>query len=71
MNQNSGFLYNTSTPKGSEIKDITDSKKSASYLGIRFEIDGKGNLVTKRGDFSFRITNSPFICGNITSAPAY
>ena len=44
------------------IKDTTD---------LPFEIDGKGELLTKLDDFSFRIVICPFICGNILLAPAY
>ena len=49
--------------------------KSASYLDLHLEIDGKGKLLTKlydkRDGSSFRIANFPFICGNIPSASAY
>jgi len=62
-------------PKELEIKDTTDSAKSASYLDLLLEIDEEGKLMTKlydkRDDFSFQIVNFPFLCGNIPSAPAY
>ena len=49
--------------------------KLASYLDLHSEIDGKRKQLTKlkdkRKDFSFRIVNFPFICGNMPSAPAY
>jgi hypothetical protein len=58
-----------------EIKDITDTDKSASYLDLHLEIDSDGWLKTKlydkRDDFSFHIVNFLFICINIPSAPAY
>ena len=42
--------------KDLDIKDTTDTLKSASYLDIHLEIDGKGKLFTKlyekRDDFS-------------------
>jgi hypothetical protein len=54
-----------------EIKDTTDTDRSASYL----EIDSEGRLRTKiydkRDDFNFPIVNFPFICSNIPAAPAY
>ena len=54
---------------------MTDTMKSASYLDLHVEIDGKGKLLTKltdkRDDFAFRIVNFPFICGNSLSARAY
>lgn len=74
-NPNFGDLIHRIYPKELEIKDTTDTVKSASYLDLHLEIDGKGKLLTKlydkRDDFSFRIVNFPFICGNIPSAPAY
>ena len=62
-------------PKELEIKDTTDIVKSALYLDLHLENDGKGKLLTKLydkcDDFSFRIFHFPFICGNIPSAPTY
>lgn len=62
-------------PKELEIKDTTDSERSASYLDIHLEIDSQGRLTTKlydkRDDFNFPIVNFPFLCSNIPSAPAY
>ncbi len=73
--QNSVITWITSTPKELEIKDTTDSAKSASYLDLLLEIDEEEKLMTKlydkRNDLSFQIVNFPFLCGNIPSAPAY
>ena len=44
-----------------EIKDTTDTDRSASCLDLHLE----------RDDFNFPIVNFPFICNNITAAPAY
>ena len=58
-----------------EIKDTTDTDTSASYLDLHLEIDNEGRLRTKlydkRDDFNFPIVNFPFICSNISAAPAY
>jgi hypothetical protein len=58
-----------------EIKDTTDTDRSASYLDLHLEIDSEGRLRTKfydKGDdFNFPIVNFPFICSNIPAAPAY
>jgi len=58
-----------------EIKDTTDTDRSASYLDLHLEIDSEGRLRTKlydkRDDFNFPIVNFPFICSNIPAAPAY
>ena len=58
-----------------EIKDTTDTDRSASYLDIHLEIDSEGRLRTKlydkRDDFNFPIANFLLICSNITAAPAY
>jgi hypothetical protein len=54
-----------------EIKDTTDTDRSALYLDIHLEIDIEGrlraNLYYTRDDF----VNFPFICSNIPAAPAY
>jgi hypothetical protein len=53
-------------PDELEIKDTTESRKSASYLDILFNIDSNGRLTTslyiydKRDDFDFAIINFPF-----------
>ena len=58
-----------------EIKDTTDTDRSASYLDLHLEIDSEGWLRTKlydkRDDFNFPIVNFPFMCSNIPAAPAY
>ena len=57
------------------MKDTTGTVKSASCLDLHLKNDGKGKLWTKLfdkpGDFSFRVVNFSFVCGNIPSAPAY
>ena len=46
-----------------EIKDTTDTDRSASYLDLHLEIDSEGRLRTKlynkRDDFNFLIVNFP------------
>jgi hypothetical protein len=58
-----------------EIKDTTDTDRSASYLDLHIEIDSerrfRTKLYDKRDDFNFPIVNFPFICSNIPAAPAY
>ena len=58
-----------------EIKDTTDTDRSASYLDLHLEIDSEGRLRTKlydkRDDLNFPIVNLPFICSNIPAAPAH
>ena len=58
-----------------EIKDTTDTVKSASYLDLHLEIDNEGRLKTKlydkSDDFSFPIVNFPFLSSNIPAASAY
>ena len=58
-----------------EIKDTTDTVKSASYLDLHLEIDNEGLLKTKlydkRYDFIFPIVNFPFLSSKIPAAPAY
>ena len=58
-----------------EIKDTTDTDRSASYLDLHLKIDSEGRLRTKlydkRDDFNFPIVNFSFICSNIQVAPAY
>ena len=57
-----------------EIKDTTDTDRSASYIDLHLDIDSEGWLRTKldkRYDFNFPIVNFPFIYSNIPVAPAY
>ena len=62
-------------PIGFEIKDTTDTDRSASYLDLRLQIDSGGllrkKLYDKRDDSNFPIVNFPCICSNIPAAPAY
>jgi hypothetical protein len=62
-------------PNELEIKDTTDTDRSASYLDLHLEIDSEGRLRTKLynkiDDFNFHIVNFPFISINIPAAPAY
>ena len=58
-----------------EIKDTTDTDRSASYLDLHLEIDSWGQLRTKlydkRDDFNFPIVNFPFMCSNIPVVLVY
>ena len=58
-----------------EIKDMTKSNTSASYLDLLLSIGRDGKLhisiYDKRDDFNFRITNFPFLSSNIPASPAY
>ena len=58
-----------------EIKDITDTARSASYLDLHLEIDNEGwlrmKLYDKRDDLNLPIVTFPFISSNITAAPVY
>ena len=62
-------------PHELEIKETTESDRSASYLDILLSFDVNGHLNTslydKRDDFNFHITNFPFLSSNIPSSPAY
>ena len=61
INPSFGDLIHRIFPKEQEIKNTTDTVKSASYLDVHLEIDGLGKLLTKvcdkRDDFSFRSVN--------------
>jgi hypothetical protein len=58
-----------------EIKDTTDTDRSASYFDLHLEIDSEGRFRTKfydkKDDFNFPIVNFSFICSNIPAVPAY
>ena len=58
-----------------EIKDTTDTDRSASYLDLHHEIYCEERLRTKlydKGDYyNLVIVNFPFICIIIRAAPAY
>ena len=62
-------------PNQLEIKNTTDTDRSALYLDLHLEIDSDGRLRTKlydkRDDFNFPIVNFPFICSNIPAASVY
>ena len=52
-----------------EVKDVTDTDRSASYFDLHLENDSQRRVRTKlyhkRDDFNFTIVNFPFICSNI------
>jgi len=58
-----------------EIKNITYTALSASYLDLHLEIDNEDRLrkkyYDKRYNFNFPIVNFPFITRTIPAAPAY
>ena len=60
-------------PNELEVKDTTDTQKSASYLDLHLEIDNGGRVNTKfydkLDDFTFPIINFPFISNNIPASP--
>jgi hypothetical protein len=62
-------------PSELEIRDITESYTSASYLDVLLNIDVGDKLTTqlydKRDDFDFDIVNFPYKCSNIPLSPAY
>jgi hypothetical protein len=74
-NSRLGDIVDRIYPIELEIKDTTDTDRSASYLDLHLTIDSEGQLRTKfndkRDDFNFPIVNFPFICSNIPAAPAY
>jgi hypothetical protein len=59
-------------PNELQVKDTTDTQKSASYLDLPLEIDNAGRLKIKledkRDDFTFPIVNFPFISSNIPAS---
>jgi hypothetical protein len=58
-----------------EIKNTTDTDRSASYVYLHLEIDSRGRLrrklYDKRDDFNVPIVNFPFICSKFSTASAY
>jgi hypothetical protein len=62
-------------PDELEIKDTTESYKSASFLNILHNSNSRCRLTTslydKLDDFDFAIVNFPFRCSNIPLSPAY
>ncbi len=57
-----------------EIKDTTNTDRSASYINLRLEIDSERRLRTrlydKRDDFNFAIVNFQFMRSTIPAARA-
>jgi hypothetical protein len=62
-------------PTELEIKDTTDTARSASYFDIHLENDIQVRLRIKPhykiDDVISPIVNSPFICNKITTLPTY
>ena len=58
-----------------EVKEISDTASSASFLDIYLEFDDSGQLSTKiynkRDDFNFKIRSFPNMCSNIPASPTY
>ena len=63
-NHNFHYYVHLIYPDELEMKDTTESDKSAPYLDILLNIDSSGRLTTslydKRDDFDFTIFNFPF-----------
>jgi hypothetical protein len=61
-NSGLGYFVDHIYPIELELKDTTDTDRSASYLDLHLEIDSEGRLRTKlydkRDDFIFLIVNS-------------
>jgi hypothetical protein len=57
-----------------EIKDTTDTDRSASYLDLPLKIDSEGwlrmKLYDERDDFNFPSVNFPYMRSTIPAAPA-
>ena len=62
-------------PTELELKDTTNTARSASYLDIHLENDIQVQFRIKPhykiDDVIYRIVNSPFICNNIPTLPTY
>ena len=58
-------------PPELEIKEITDTASSASFLDLYLEFDNSTKIYDKRDDFNFKIINFPNMCSNIPASPAY
>jgi hypothetical protein len=62
-------------PPELEIKEITATVSSASFLGLYLEFDDSDQFSTKiydkRDDFNIKIINFPNISSNIPASPAY
>ena len=71
-NSRFGDFVDRTHPIEFEIKDTTDTCRSALYLDLHLEIDSEVRIRTKLlDDFNFLIVNFPFICSNIPAAPVY
>lgn len=74
-NCDSHSYVNSIYPTEIEIKEITDSETNVSYLDILLKKDANGKLTIKlydkRDNFNFSNVNSPYLCSNISSSPAY
>ena len=61
-------------PPELEVKEITDTASSASFLDLYLIFDDSGQLSTKiydkRDDFNLKILNFPNMCSNIPVSPA-
>jgi hypothetical protein len=66
------IIYIVSIQNELQVKDTTDTQKSASYLDLHLEINNAGRLKIKlddkRDDFTFPIVNFPFISSNIPAS---
>ena len=74
-NSRFGDFVDRTYPTELEIKDTTDTDRSASYFDLHFKIDSEGRLRTKLYDqrdyINFPIVNFPFICSNISAYGVY
>jgi len=75
-NSNFGDYVDHIYPIELEIKDMTDTDRSASYIDLHVEMYNEDRnirtkLYNKRVYFNFPIVNFLFICKNIPAAPAY
>ena len=74
-NSRFGDFVDSSYPIELEIKDTTNTDRSPSYLDLHLDIDSgwriRTKLSDKRDNFNFPIVNLPYMCSNISSAPAY
>ena len=62
-------------PPELEVKEITDTPSSVSFVHLYLEFDDSGQISTKiddkRYDFKFKIINFPNICSNIPASTTY
>jgi hypothetical protein len=73
-NYNFGDFVDRIYPIWIEIKDMTDTDRSASYLDLHLETESEGRFIAKlydkRDTFNCYLIFL-FICSNIPAAPAY